>query len=150
MDFLLRDKAINYARRDPEVGEKPEVIRWIDRFSSKFFANPDDRAAREDLVQLCKLIIHRDKEWRNRQESEYSWRWKSRPFSDQVLGLVVAVAVDLNDKSMFLEALSEYTKEAPASEFRQVGTGLLRFEQESLLPRSVLKQIFKHVVANTS
>ena len=117
-----------------EINERPKVIEWIDRLSLELAANSDDEAIREDLAQICKVVIRRIKKFKLSPPPTYSWKKPTAPFSGEVIARVITTTVELDNKALFLEAFAAYSGKPNASTFQAVGIALSRYRLESLLP----------------
>ena len=57
------------------------------------------------------------------------------PYRSADIARVMVACVDLNNENLFLETFEMCPYKVPASTFKSVGTGLLRYGPESLLPK---------------
>jgi acetylornithine deacetylase/succinyl-diaminopimelate desuccinylase-like protein len=142
MELFLTSNIENsiYRLYDSSNGmEMPKITQWIDRLSARLADNSTDDDAREDLRQICKAVIQKSKQWKNTPAPIYSWQRSAAatpsPFSDNVVARVVALAVELDSETMFLDLFDLYSKEAATSIFQSVGKAVLKFGLESLLPK---------------
>lgn len=117
-----------------ETTENPKVIAWLDRQTEELSRTPTDATAREDLEQICKMVIRQTKAWKASPPPAQSWRRKPAPFPDEVLMRIVETAVNLDDKAMFIDAYHLCSGKVFLAMFQPVGTALLRYNLESLLP----------------
>lgn len=116
------------------TSENPKVIDWLDRLTEELSRTPNDATAREDLEQICKMVIRYTKAWKALPPPAQSWRRKPAPFSDEVIMRILITAVSLDNKAIFVDAYHLCSGKAFPSIFRPVGTALLRYNLESLLP----------------
>lgn len=112
----------------------PKVIAWLDRLTEALSHTPNDATTREDLEQICKMVIRQTKAWKALPSPAQSWQRKPAPFSDEILTRIVTTAVNLDSKAMFVDAYHLCSGKVSLPMFRSVGTSLLRYNLESLLP----------------
>jgi hypothetical protein len=80
------------------------------------------------------MVIRHTKAWKALPTPAQSWRRTCAPFSDEIIVRIVATAVILDNKAIFIDAYHLCSGQAFLSMFRPVGTALLRYNLESLLP----------------
>jgi hypothetical protein len=117
-----------------KASEKPKVIVWLDRLTEEFSSTSSNDTAREDLEQICKMVIRQTKAWKAFPPPAQSWQRKPAPFSDEILMRVVTTTVNIDNNAMFLDAYHLCSGKVFPSMFRSVGTALLRYNLKSLLP----------------
>lgn len=132
-----------WASQDEPKQEK--VFRWIDRLTAELATNPTADAVREDLRQICEIVIERTRAYKilaphldeRKKAGDFSAYRPTPPlpFSNEAIARVVALCVDLDEKRMFLESYEIYSKKVAIETFKSVGVALLRYELESLLPK---------------
>ncbi|TVY44089.1 hypothetical protein LOCC1_G004493, partial [Lachnellula occidentalis] len=127
--------------------QKPRVLEWIDRLSAKNIQVTNDQSNREDLKQICKMVIRHTTTWKSKPAPIAAWRAEVAPFSDEVLMRVVTLSLELDDQSLFVGAYGAWTQKSSSSPsatrpgnispkaFESVGTAFLRYGLESFLPR---------------
>ena len=102
----------------------PDVSGWIDRLSGD----------RQDLAEICKLVTDAMRVWK-RQDPGGNIHRAPQPYSAVDIASVMAACVDLDNKNLFIETFEMCPYDVPASPFKSVGSGLLRYGLESLLPK---------------
>lgn len=140
-------------RLDKHINDDKIVTTWITRLSEKLSRRPDDVDAKENLKQLCTLVLRRMQQWKESLASKPTYYDKIPPFSYNVVDLVLSACVDLDSHSMFAQAydfcLDEVKlaidrdedvtglqpKEIKAMKFERIGIALLRYRLASILPR---------------
>ena len=152
VEFFLDPNAVKksrYSWHSNTQTETPKVIEWVDRLSRELSDSPSDQNIQEDLENICKLVIHKLKSWNPDPPSGYSYGVsRIPPFSDEVLARIIALSVELDKKSLFLEAYEIWSARSLATistesssgnlyplMLRSIGIALLRYDLESLLPR---------------
>lgn len=144
MDFFFNDILEQRRRYSPYADGSydeecdPDIEKWIFRLHEQLSTAPRDSnasiSAREDLEQLCELVLRRMKVWKTLHASPHSWPARPAPFSDEVVAGVLAESIFLNKKELFLKAYDICLENATLPTFRGVGTALLRCNvEESLL-----------------
>jgi hypothetical protein len=138
IEFFLSPTATKkdvYASWYPgKTRENPKVIVWLDRLTEELSRTPNDATTREGLEQICKMVIRQTKAWKALPSPAQSWERKPAPFSDEVRMRIVTTVVNLDSKAMFIDAYHLCSGKVSLPMFRSVGTSLLRYNLESLLP----------------
>jgi len=93
------------------------------------------------------MVTRRIKAWKSKPVPTCSWREKtSPPFSNEVLARVVKLSVELDQKSLFIDAYQTFAhrnphnsvpENSPPETFQSAGMAFLRYDLEYLLPKSV-------------
>lgn len=135
----------DYSWASLDEPKKEKVIQLIDRLTAELSRDPTAVAVREDLRQICEIVIRRTRSYKKLivklDELQKAGKVPGYrptppvPFSEEAIARVVALCVDLNEKEMFLEAYELYSKKLAMEIFESVGVALLRYGLESLLPR---------------
>lgn len=120
---------------EPNETPTPRAMQWIERLTAELARDSNDDSAREDLYQICKMVIRQSKKWKNAPAPVRSWQRTPVPFSEEVVAQVVTLSVELDDKKLFLDALDLYSIKVATETFQSVGIALLRWGLESLLPK---------------
>ena len=140
MEFFLgpsSNQNYGYARKTATT-ERPKVIEWIERLSSDMLAKPEDQVVRDDLKQICKMVIHQTKIYKLNFRPDRSWRTPAMPFSDEAIARIIATTIDLDCEALFCDAFAIYSGKPNGPTFNAIGIGLVRYQLGSLLPTSVL------------
>jgi hypothetical protein len=107
-----------------------QILAWIDRATARLTHDSNDGEARDDLEQICRLVIFNGRD----EKTEDAKAGRGAQFSDEVFSCNVEIALDLDDKTLFLEAYRNRARKAPISMCQSVGIGLLRYDIRSSLP----------------
>jgi len=152
VEFFLGPNAVKKSLyswdSDPQT-VTPKVMEWVDRLSRELSNSPSDHTIQQDLENICKLVIRKLKAWKSDPPSRYSYGVsRTPPFSDEVLTRIIALSVELDKISHFMNgyeiwsarSLATFSVESSCGHssllmFRSIGTALLRYNLESLLPR---------------
>jgi hypothetical protein len=110
-------------------------MQWIERLTAEIARDSNDESAREDLYQICKMVIRQCKKWKNAPAPVRSWQTNPAPFPVEVVARVITLSVELNDEKLFLDAFDLYSIEVATETFQFVGIALLRWGLKSLLPK---------------
>jgi hypothetical protein len=141
MEFFLEPEPTTNIQNDysywrtPKKEKKPQVSAWMDRLYEQLSRDPNDQAAREDLSQICRMVIRRMRLWKLRTPGKEPWKIESAPFSNDIVVRIVTTCVDLDNESMFLEAQDVCSGEEPLSVFQSIGSAVLRYNLGKILPR---------------
>ena len=140
MEFLLSPNAnrdlSDYNPWSPDnKRESPDVLDWINRLTKELSLNPGDERVQDELEQICKMVIRRTKAYLTRPIPTKSWQTISAPFSDQVVTRIITTTIELNNKTLFVDAYDSCSLKTDLPIFRLVGCAILRYDLESLLPK---------------
>lgn len=104
---------------------------WLRDLQTEFSCSGKE-SAREQLVQLCSLILERN---RTARKSKYGYGYSSRaPFDDSVVSQAAIAALQLDDVVLFEEAVTEIKDEPSLELFEEVREGISRLGFSSLIP----------------
>lgn len=139
IEFLLSPSSTKkdeyWYRHYEKVPEEPRVIAWLDSLTEELCRNPSSITVREDLVQICDMVIRQTYVWKARPPPIQQWQLTGpAPFSDEVLTRIVTTTVVLDSKKMFVDAYYHCSGKRSLPMFRSVGTALVRYDLQSLLP----------------
>jgi hypothetical protein len=110
-------------------------MKRLEELISVFSNDLNDAEIRDELEQMCKMVIRRTKIWKNLSPSRYSHISISQPFSDTVLKRVVDTAMLLGDKEIFTGAYEICATQPSLSIHQSVGIALVRYDLKALLPK---------------
>src|SRR6266487_3078866 len=105
MEFFLEPEQTSSTQydysywRSPKKEKKSQISPWMDRLAAQLSRDPSDVAAREDLSQICSMVIRRMRLWKLRTPEKQSWNIESPPFSEEIVARVVKTCVDLDNES---------------------------------------------------
>ena len=120
---------------EPNEAPKSRAMHWIERLTAEIARDSNDESAREDLYQICKMVIRQYKKWKNAPAPVRSWQRNPAPFPAEVVARVITLSVELNDEKLFLDAFDLYSIEVATETFQSVVIALLRWGLKSLLPK---------------
>jgi hypothetical protein len=96
-----------HSTREPP---KPKVLEWIDRLSAESVQDTSEHTNKEDLEEICNMVIRRTTAWKSKPEPTPSWRLPTpAPFSDDILTRVVTLSLELDKESLFIGAYGAWT-----------------------------------------
>lgn len=119
-----------YGNEEP----KSPIKDWLSRLSAALHADSTDIDVREDLEQICNLVVDRFTSWRISEAAATNTyrRLSSPPFPAEVLSQVLKIAVDLRNKSLFLSIYDLRTNNTSVGLFKPIGVALVRFDLDYL------------------
>ncbi len=123
MEFFLssdKERRTSYSSlrfRDEEI---EKVLQWIDRLTAKLEENATDHALREDLYQICEMVIRKTQKFKLAPQPKHSWQTPIAPFSDEAIARVVSLCVELDDQRLFVDAYELYTKRVALQTFESI------------------------------
>ncbi|KAH6672517.1 hypothetical protein B0J14DRAFT_74998 [Halenospora varia] len=139
-----KESKTNYYSGYPEKEEKketPEIIQWIKRLTPELGRNHPDSKAREELEQICKMVIRLTKKFMTRPAPKYVWMTEHPPFDKDIIVPVLAATVALDNKELFT-GLFEFCKgQSSPSMFASAGTAAVRWNLE-FLPLKLTEELF--------
>jgi hypothetical protein len=113
MELFLRpnsEKDYGYSSwSEPKTTENLQVVDWIDRLSSELSGKTNDHALRDDLAQICKMVIRQTQKFKLKPAPVHSWQTPSAPFSDDVIASIMTTTLDLDNEALFLDTYAIYS-----------------------------------------
>jgi hypothetical protein len=148
MEFFLKDISSSrpepwgYREKSPSSKDS-NVMGWIDHLSKGTSPECSDPDTRDDLTQVCRMVINESRDWQVRRKStanQGSWMSLARglkpPYSSEVVARAIVISLGVDD-GLFEEAIEVSSDEALAltSSSYEIAESLLRRNQEALFDK---------------
>lgn len=140
MDFLFnpseaarRRSSYMYWAESKVNAKAPKVLEMIEQLSDSINRGHSNSSVRDDLEQLCQMVIRRMREWKNSPPPLRSYGLpKEAPFSNEVVRSVAKASLKLGNRNTFLDAFELCSK---AIEPTDIGIAIQRYDIQSWLSK---------------
>ncbi|TAQ83888.1 hypothetical protein B7494_g7785 [Chlorociboria aeruginascens] len=108
--------------------DQRKIGSWLDRLKADYISNNSfgfNGTPKQDISQICDAMV--------RKTLECQMKNTEHPFSQDIVAKVIATAIDLEEKDMFLDTFQMCSKSVSSSVFRCAGIAMLRWDLRSLL-----------------
>jgi len=121
---LAHDCEIDFLFEVAEKGDK-DINAWMITLVEQNRTMPSDERHSKNLERLCELVIAAEQKRKEKRGSTCHYGWEEPKIrTDETLGLVVKVALQLRNPALLNRAAALTTQRLPLSIFRELGERL--------------------------